>query len=384
MLIKLLDPEQKERIAWQRKADVFTTINGIGEKSGKFESWPLSLLNSSSGLFRVPPPLNWIPAVLKDPFVPSLRDAISLVPFGAFCMQLRGNNEIIEHVLKRQSGQESVEQCTDSRPGGTVPPAPPAAASILPLLAGRSRRTEEEHSDMMIDLAVWQKLDEISGQELLDAFGVSRHYQQHVMAFCANAILNVPLEEVSGAALVSWFRKLVGRPGVRLGFVDGGLGTVLEPVGDFLAKKSEERKMMSDSEDVYGLHMGAHVTRVERKSSIEGEKKQFFEVHVTDTATGQQSVLRPKHGVVITLPPLEALKLIPEQDRDKPLQRLLRNVDLMNNIEARGDREEELQEGTTTDRVGEDDTPASVLSRFRPCKYVSVYLWFDADIRRGT
>jgi len=335
-LIRMLDPEGKEKIVWQRKKDVFTTVNGKSKHDphNKFHSWPLSLLNSSEGSFlrRVPPPLNWIPTVLRDPFVPSIRDALSLVPFGAFCLHLQGNNEIINAVFKRHSSTGTAT-CASAESG--------ASLSVPPEFAR--------------DFELWQRLDEISGQELLDAFGVSAAYMEHVMAFVGNSIINVPLKEVSGATLVSFFRKLVGRPGVRLGFTDGGLGTVLEPVGPFLENKQE---------GVNGLKMGTRVTAIRRLETDESR----LEVEMVDSQSGHTSVVRPKHGVVVTLPPLEALKILPEQDKARPLDRLMAHVS--------------ASDKRAIDVSSDEDTPDTVLSRFKPCKYVSVYLWFDKDIRK--
>lgn len=112
------------------------------------------------------------------------------------------------------------------------------------------------------------------------------------------------------------------------------------------------------------MKMGTSVTAVRRLQTDESK----LEVEMVDRESGETSVVRPKHGVVVTLPPLEALKILPKQDKVRPLDRLMAHV------HASGKQ-------VTDDNLAED-TPDTVLSRFKPCKYVSVYLWFDGDIRK--
>ena len=249
-----------DQVVWQKDKNVVVTINGTVENKQKkaggeqaeqtFRSWPVVLWN------KLPAPLNWMYAVFSDPWV-TYKDILTLIPFGSFALQVRENGDLIQ----------------------------------------KMRRENGDFGDL--DLATWQALDKVSGQELLDKFGVSKTYQNHVMAFCANSILNVPLREVSGASLVSFFRRLIGQPGVTFGFIDGGLGSVLEPAEGFLREKNCEVLLETK---LVSLKIGGEDGRVELLVE-QGDKRKR---------------IRPKHGVVLTLPALETLDFVPTNMRDLP------------------------------------------------------------------
>lgn len=165
-------------------------------------------------------------------------------------------------------------------------------------------------------------LDDISGEEFLRRLEVSDAYIQHFWGFLCHAILNVPIEEVSAAAMVRFFRRLVGRSSMEMGFSDGGLGDLLKPAKDMLTE------------------LGSTVITSTEITGFLGD----------DTCTGVQlddgTVCKARLGVISTLPPPTLLPLLPA---------------------AWVDRHPGIKE----------------LSKLKPCRYISVYIWFDRKVTGG-
>mmetsp|Transcript_53258 Transcript_53258/g.158818 ORF Transcript_53258/g.158818 Transcript_53258/m.158818 type:complete len:514 (-) Transcript_53258:130-1671(-) len=165
-------------------------------------------------------------------------------------------------------------------------------------------------------------LDDETGAAFLRRLGVREAYIQHFWAFLSHAILNVPVEEVSAAALVRFFRRLVGRSSMEMGFADCGLGELLAPAKDVLAR------------------LGASILTSTEVLGFAGEGA-CTGVRLDD---GRQ--LRARLGVVSTLPPQTLLPLLP------------------------------------ADWVEAHQTIRD-LEKLKPCKYLSVYVWFDRKVTRG-
>lgn len=167
-----------------------------------------------------------------------------------------------------------------------------------------------------------QALDNETGLEFLRRLGVREAYIQHFWGFLCHAILNVPIEEVSAAAMVNFFRRLVGRSSMEMGFSDGGLGDLLAPA----------KSILSD--------LGAAVLTSTEVVGFLGD----------ETCTGVKlddgRRLSARLGVVSTLPPPTLLPLLPSS-------------------------------------WVEQHTSIKELEKLKPCKYLSVYIWFDRKVTEG-
>lgn len=185
-------------------------------------------------------------------------------------------------------------------------------ASNVPLSAYVLRMTPEEI------LA----LDDVSAHDFLVAMGVTRRYRETFWAFTALAIMNVPLQECSAAALLRFYQVLVGRKGYQIGMPACGLGDLFAPQsvgvirsrgGEVWKNTSVERILFDESQHAYGVRL----------------------------ADGRE--LHSDH-VIAALPPHTLARLLPQAMRDT--------------------------------------SPFDRLDRFEPCPYVSVYLWFDRKLTR--
>lgn len=165
-------------------------------------------------------------------------------------------------------------------------------------------------------------LDDESGVDFLRRLGVREAYIQHFWGFLCHAILNVPIEEVSAAAMVSFFRRLVGRSSMEMGFADGGLGDLLTPASQILTE------------------LGATVLKSTEVVGFLGD----------ETCTGVElddgRRLRARLGVISTLPPPTLLPLLPSSWVEK-------------------------------------HSSIKELEKLKPCKYLSVYIWFDRKVTEG-
>jgi len=166
-------------------------------------------------------------------------------------------------------------------------------------------------------------LDNESGADFLRRSGVSEAYIQHFWAFCSHAILNVPIEEVSAAALVQFFKGLINRSNMEMGFSDCGLGELVTPAKELLTQ------------------LGASVLMGTEVVEFLGDEERCTGVKLEDG-----SVVEAKMGVISTLPPPTLLPLLPPAWVEK--HETIRN-----------------------------------LERLKPCKYICVYIWFDRKVTGG-
>lgn len=165
-------------------------------------------------------------------------------------------------------------------------------------------------------------LDDETGFDFLTRLGVREPYIQHFWGFLCHAILNVPIEEVSAAAMVRFFRKLVGRSSMEMGFADGGLGELLTPAKSILESLGGTVLMNTEVDEFIG---DASCTGVKLEDGRE---------------------LMPRLGVISTIPPQTLLPLLPQRWLDE--HRSIRD-----------------------------------LEKLKPCKYMAVYIWFDRKISGG-
>lgn len=173
---------------------------------------------------------------------------------------------------------------------------------------------------LSLDESELLKLDGQSGADFLRGLGVSEDYINHFWGFLSHAILNVPVEEVSAAALVRFFRRLVGRSSMEMGFSGCGLGELLTPAKQLLEKLGSS------------VRTNVEVTGFLGSARCEGV--------VLDS--GEE--IRPKLGVISSLPPQTFLPLVPPA------------------WETAGFRS---------------------LEALKPCQYISVYIWFDRKVTEG-
>lgn len=166
------------------------------------------------------------------------------------------------------------------------------------------------------------ELDNQSGADFLRNLGVSEAYIAHFWGFLSHAILNVPVEEVSATALVRFFRRLVGRSSMEMGFAGCGLGELLTPGKALLEKLGSEVRTNCEVKGFLGEDRCCGV--------------------VLDSGEEIRSTL----GVISTLPPQTLLPLIPEA--------WLSHDPSLKSMEA-----------------------------LKPCEYISVYIWFDQKVSEG-
>merc|ERR1740117_2648407 len=172
------------------------------------------------------------------------------------------------------------------------------------------------------------KLDDESGADFLRRSGVDERYIQHFWAFCSHAILNVPIEECSAAAIVRFFKGLINRPNMEMGFSDCGLGDLITPAKGILEE------------------LGATVLMGTEVEEFLGDEERCTGVKLDDG-----SVVEAKMGVISTLPPPTLLPL--------------------------------LRSAPTSSTWVEKHEVIRNLERLKPCKYICVYIWFDRKVTGG-
>eukprot|EP00927_Polykrikos_kofoidii_P049476 TRINITY_DN4351_c0_g1_i1.p1 TRINITY_DN4351_c0_g1~~TRINITY_DN4351_c0_g1_i1.p1 ORF type:complete len:516 (+),score=59.55 TRINITY_DN4351_c0_g1_i1:58-1605(+) len=170
-----------------------------------------------------------------------------------------------------------------------------------------------------------EALDDMTGAEWLRGLGVSETYINHFWGFLCHAILNVPVEEASATAMVRFFRQLASSSKMEMGFSDGGLGDLVTPAKDVLKG--------------LGATVETNAEIVEYVTDESGEKCEG--VRLDDGR-----ILKARLGVVSTLPPHTLLPLLPRRWVEK--HAAIRN-----------------------------------LQKFKPCKYICVYIWFDRKVTGG-
>lgn len=79
------------------------------------------------------------------------------------------------------------------------------------------------------DDAAVRRFDALDAKTMLIEAGVTPRFLERFWAFTALAIMNVPLERCSAGALLRFYRYLLGREEVRVGFANTGLGDVYAP-----------------------------------------------------------------------------------------------------------------------------------------------------------
>ncbi|MEZ0227227.1 MAG: FAD-dependent oxidoreductase [Planctomycetota bacterium] len=166
---------------------------------------------------------------------------------------------------------------------------------------------------MTMDEADFLRLDALDARTFLEQQGVTRNYIDKFWAFTSMSIMNVPLEVCSAGSLMRFYRRLIGHPGFKVGFPDGGLGDLFAPGSRSLIEKAGGKFVMETTVTELLKHEG-RVTGA-RLSTGEEVRARF---------------------VVSTLPPQDLARLV--------------------------------------------EWPA--LSVFKPCPYVSPYLWFDRKLTR--
>lgn len=174
----------------------------------------------------------------------------------------------------------------------------------------------------MEDAAIYD-FDHIDGRTLLREMGVTDAYMTHFWEFVSMSILNVPLDRVSGAALLRFYRRLIGRRHTQVGFADGGLGDLFAPAARARIERLGGRVMAGTG--VARFMCDEHVQRVTGVELADGTR-------ITATRT------------ISALAPQELARLVPAAWKNM--------------------------------------RPFSSLSAFEPCPYVSTYLWFDRKVTR--
>lgn len=137
----------------------------------------------------LPPPLNWLPALLKDPEI-SYLDIHSTVPVLAFALNL-------------------------------------SEEGLL-------------------------ELDGESGLDLLRRFHVTERFIKHFWAFVCHAILNIPIKEVSACALLRFAQRLVGTSNAEMGFPTCGLGDLFAPATEVLGKLGATVRLRTEVDHLEG------------------------------------------------------------------------------------------------------------------------------------
>jgi len=262
---------------------------------------------SIDSLSWLPPPLNWVPGSFWDPFI-RFGDKHTMVPAMIHCL---------------------------------------------------SYDTEEKRL----------KLDNESGEHFLARLGVSDAAIYHFFAFLSHSILNVPISEVSAAALVRTFQGLV-ETSVGMGFADCGLGELLFPAHELLFNTSKANGDKTNTST--NTHNDNTNTDTINANTINTNTINANNSTGTNTNTNQASLLlntevtgftgdasqctgvtlddgrtlQAKMGVISTLPPQDlCVKLPSEWKNQYPM----------------------FQE----------------IEKLKPCKYISVYLWFDRKVSQG-
>lgn len=197
---------------------------------------------------------------------------------------------------------------TSSRVDGAVGPLD--LASNLPIALCGMQLTEEHVL----------RLDGINALAFLRSMGVSRRSIDRFWAFVCMSILNLPLELCSAAALMRFYRLMIGHNGFCIGFPDGGLGDLFAPPGRALLEAAGVRVLLDTPA---------------RRLTGEGARATGAEL-----ADGRRIRAR---RVVAALPPQAVRALLPLRWREA--------------------------HQTFRDLVA-----------FQPCPYVSVQVWFDRKV----
>jgi len=269
---------------------------------------------------------SWIDGVTRDPVHIGPHIVISEYPnFFNLLEQLGTREKIIwqppRHFLTWVKGADEYHL-------RTVPLPPPGIFGPSAIL---DPFVEMEDKESMLQAVIrclsfsddeLLSLDDESGADFLRRYGMTEAYIQHFWAFVSHAILNVPIEEVSASALVRFFRGLVSRSTMEMGFSNGGLGDLVTPAKEILKE------------------LGATVL-----TSIEVECF-LGESTCTGVKLDDGRIINARMGVISTLPPQTLLPLLP--------QKWVNSHSSISNLE-----------------------------HLKPCKYICVYIWFDRKVTGG-
>eukprot|EP00933_Yihiella_yeosuensis_P081780 TRINITY_DN95467_c0_g1_i1.p1 TRINITY_DN95467_c0_g1~~TRINITY_DN95467_c0_g1_i1.p1 ORF type:complete len:537 (-),score=90.42 TRINITY_DN95467_c0_g1_i1:132-1685(-) len=269
---------------------------------------------------------SWVDGVTKDPVHIGPHVVVTEYPnFFKLLEELGTRDKIVwqpwRHFLTWVKGRQDFHIRTKALPA----PASWGPASIAdPFVTWADKHSTVPASVHCLSMSEAQieALDDESGMEFLRRLGVTEDYIQHFWGFLSHAILNVPIEEVSASALVRFFRRLVGRSSMEMGFANCGLGELLFPAKELLKK------------------LGAVVLTNTEVTSFIGE--QDCQGVVLDTGVK----MRARLGVISTLPPQTVLPLLPKTWIET--HPAIRDLQLL-----------------------------------KPCKYLSVYIWFDRKVSEG-
>jgi 15-cis-phytoene desaturase len=166
------------------------------------------------------------------------------------------------------------------------------------------------------------RLDNLNARDFLREMGVSTRFIERFWAFAAFAIMNVPLELASAAALMRFYRRIVGHRNLAIGFPDSALGDIYAPQARALIEQAGGEIIAQ-----------AEVTNL----LFEGER-----IRGVQLADGRRLAAR---FCVSALPPHALHRIIPRDWLAEP--------------------------GVFAD-----------LKHFEPISYVSVHLWFDRKLTR--
>lgn len=163
-------------------------------------------------------------------------------------------------------------------------------------------------------------LDDVPAASFLRNMGVTERYIESFWAFVCMAIMNCPLDRCSTAALMRFYRYLIGKQNLQVGFADGGLAELY----------TEQAKQVIE-------RAGGVVETNARVVGFLGDARSVRGVELADGRTFEADF------VVSALPP-QALHALarPDWKAHHPMFETLR--------------------------------------RFEPCPYISTYLWFDRKI----
>lgn len=167
-----------------------------------------------------------------------------------------------------------------------------------------------------------QRLDKLNAREFLCSMGVSQSFIKCFWDFAALAIMNVPLESCSAAALMRFYQCIIGHRNPEIGFPDGGLGDLYAPQARRLIEDSGGQ-VITGAEVIGFLYNNRRVTGVKLTAGRRVEGR----------------------FCVAAVPPPTLQAIVPREWMGKP--------------------------GIFAD-----------LACFEPVPYISVYLWFDQKLTR--
>ncbi|MBK7859005.1 MAG: FAD-dependent oxidoreductase [Archangiaceae bacterium] len=173
---------------------------------------------------------------------------------------------------------------------------------------------------MQLDEDALLELDDVPAADLLRDMGVTQRYVDTFWSFASMSVMNVPVEKCSAAALVRFYRRLIGHRSFQAGFADGGLAELFE----HQARAAIERE-------------GGQVLTRTAVRRLLGDARRATGVELEDGR-----VIEAKQ-VVAALPPQALSKLLPEAW-----------------VQAHA--------------------PFQQLHRFEACPYISTYLWFGRKL----